>query len=158
MRIYDNHHSDSRYICFGCGETGDVIDFTAKLFGLTNSEAARKLAQDFGITADKPSVLRKIRSPPEDITRTFRILTDYINLLEEWRTEYKPKSPDDEVHPRFMTALTELEKLRYLQDVLITRTRDEQKQISKELQEDVQTFEREIRNHRNQRNAAGYER
>ena len=33
------------YYCFGCHETGDVIDFTAKLFGLSLYEAARKLAQ-----------------------------------------------------------------------------------------------------------------
>ena len=34
---------------FGCGEDGDVIDFTAKLFDLSPKEAAEKLAQDFGL-------------------------------------------------------------------------------------------------------------
>ena len=158
MRIYDNHYSDSRYICFGCGENGDVIDFAAKLFGLTNMEAAQKLMQDFGITNDKPSVIHRTRYPPENIHHTFRILSDYIKLLEGWQTRYKPKSPDDEIHPRFMTALNELEKLRYYQDVFITGTKDEQKQLSKELQEDIQTFEREIRNARKQKSVTGHER
>ena len=158
MRIYDNHHSDSRYICFGCGETGDVIDFTAKLFGLTKIEAARKLMQDFGITADKSSVMHRTRYPTENIHHTFRILSDYIKLLEEWQTRYKPKSPDDEIHPRFMTALNELEKLRYYQDIFITGTKDEQKQLSKELQEDIQVFERELRNDRKQKSLTGHER
>ena len=40
---------DRRYYCFGCGVTGDVIDFTAQLFGLSLKEAALKLADDFGI-------------------------------------------------------------------------------------------------------------
>ena len=40
---------DRRYYCFGCGVTGDVIDFTAQLFGLSLKEAALKLAADFGI-------------------------------------------------------------------------------------------------------------
>lgn len=158
MRIYDNNHSDSRYICFGCGETGDVIDLTAKLFGLSNIEAAQKLMQDFGISADKPSIIRKIRYPPENIHHTFRILSDYIKLLEEWQTEYKPKTPDDEFHPRFMTALNELEKLRYYQDVFITGTKEEQIQLSRELQEDIQTFEREIRYSRKQKSLTGHER
>ena len=38
---------DRRYYCFGCGCTGDVIDFTAQLFGLKSREAALKLADDF---------------------------------------------------------------------------------------------------------------
>lgn len=158
MRIYDNHHSDSRYICFGCGETGDVIDFTAKLFGMTKIEAARKLMQDFGITADKPSIFHRTRYPTENIHHTFRILSDYIKLLEGWQTRYKPKSPDDEIHPRFMTALNELEKLRYYQDVFIAGTKEEQRQLSKEMQEDIQVFERELRNDRKQKSLTGQER
>lgn len=43
---------DARYYCFGCGETGDVIDFAANLFGLNLKDAAMKLASDFGICHD----------------------------------------------------------------------------------------------------------
>ena len=43
---------DERYYCFGCGATGDVVDFTARLYGLTNYEAAQKLSADFGIQVD----------------------------------------------------------------------------------------------------------
>ena len=42
------------FYCFGCGATGDVIDFVARLFGLSSFEAVQKLAQDFGIDPDKP--------------------------------------------------------------------------------------------------------
>ena len=34
---------DDRFHCFGCGEDGDVIDFTAKFFNLSLPEAAEKL-------------------------------------------------------------------------------------------------------------------
>lgn len=56
----DRHPSlfadDDHYHCYACGEHGDVIDFTAKLFGLKLYEAAQKLAYDFGITQDKDSL------------------------------------------------------------------------------------------------------
>ena len=37
---------DKRFHCFGCGTDGDVINFTAQLFGLNNKEAAEKLADE----------------------------------------------------------------------------------------------------------------
>ena len=46
----DKHPSmkvDRRFHCFGCQADGDVIDFTARLFGLSGKEAALKLAEDF---------------------------------------------------------------------------------------------------------------
>lgn len=42
------------FYCFGCGVTGDAIDLVARLFDLSNYEAAQKLVQDFGIGPDKP--------------------------------------------------------------------------------------------------------
>ena len=60
--FHEDHHPsmkiDERYYCFGCHETGDVIDFTAKLFGLSLYEAARKLAADFNILPNPPAAAR----------------------------------------------------------------------------------------------------
>ena len=50
---------DQRFHCFGCGEDGDVIDFTAKLFNLSPKEAAEKLAQDFGLIYDSQAPPRR---------------------------------------------------------------------------------------------------
>ena len=49
---------DERYYCFGCGETGDAVDLTAKLFGIGLREAAVKLAEVLllTMTADKSPV------------------------------------------------------------------------------------------------------
>ena len=90
---------DRRYHCFGCGADGDVIDFTAALYGLGKKEAAVQLAQDFGLSyedwkppgkAKKPKPRQK--SPEEQFqeakNRCFRILADYLHLLRAWRTEY----------------------------------------------------------------------
>ena len=40
---------DARFYCFGCHASGDVIDFTGRLFGISLKDAAEKLAEDFGI-------------------------------------------------------------------------------------------------------------
>ena len=45
--------NEDYYYCFGCGATGDVIDFVAKLFDLSQYEAAQKVANDFGITGGR---------------------------------------------------------------------------------------------------------
>ena len=49
----DRHPSlklnEDYFFCFGCGASGDVIDFTARLFGISLKDAAEKLAEDFGI-------------------------------------------------------------------------------------------------------------
>ena len=58
---------DRRYHCFGCGADGDVIDFTAALYGLGKKEAAVQLAQDFGLSYEdwKPPGKAKKPSPAE---------------------------------------------------------------------------------------------
>ena len=47
--FHDDRHpsmklNEDYFYCFGCGTTGDVIDFVARLFGLSSYEAAKKLA------------------------------------------------------------------------------------------------------------------
>ena len=51
--------NEEYFYCFGCGATGDVIDFTAKLFDLSSKEAAEKLAQDFGLIYDSQAPPRR---------------------------------------------------------------------------------------------------
>lgn len=46
----DKHPSmkiDKNYHCFACGVGGDVIDYVSRLFGLSQYDAALKLAEDF---------------------------------------------------------------------------------------------------------------
>ena len=69
--------SDDHYHCFACGEHGDVIDLTAKLFDLRLYDAARKLASDFHLAPDKPL--------PEVIRRKMKHKTKAQQLRENER-------------------------------------------------------------------------
>ena len=103
--FHDDRHSsmkvNRRFHCFGCQADGDVIDFTARLFGLSSKEAALKLAEDFSVHYDgkgyDPSRSRPVRRKISEELRyrqaeqkCFRVLCDYLHLLERWEKEYAP--------------------------------------------------------------------
>lgn len=67
----DRHPSmklnEDYFFCFGCGASGDVIDFTSRLFGLSPCAAAKKLEIDFGIGAEhEPLLFPTYAEPPRD--------------------------------------------------------------------------------------------
>ena len=125
----DRHPSlklnEDYFFCFGCGAKGDVIDFVAKLFDLSSYEAAQKLATDFGLDP-KPPVAAALSTPKcpyirqfrEDEMLCFRVLTDYLHLLEDWKVRYAPKTPDDVLDDRFVEACQMLDYIEYLADIL----------------------------------------
>jgi len=119
---------DDHYYCYACGEHGDVIDFTAKLFGLKLYEAAQKLAYDFGITQDKPpdkAMQEKLNKKSEaqrlreNEKLCFSALLEYMKLLQEWKRLYAPRSPEDTQDDRFVEACHNLDYVEYLVDLLI---------------------------------------
>ena len=119
--------NEEYFYCFGCGATGDVIDFTARLYNLSPKEAAEKLAQDFGLAYDSqaPPRRRHVRQKSEaqkfkeDRDHAFRVLADYFHLLRKWETDYTPKTPEEPMHPRFLEAVQQKDYIGYLlQDVL----------------------------------------
>ena len=119
--------NDTYYYCFGCGATGDVIDLTARLFDLSSLQAARKMAQDFGLGPDKPpSGAVALSKPPtvssdaqqEDVSYCLRVLHDYRDLLTRWRTEFAPLSPEESLDDRFVEALHMLDVVDDLMDRL----------------------------------------
>lgn len=44
MKLYKNS-----FYCFSCGAGGDIVTFVARLYGLRNEEAAKKLVEDFSL-------------------------------------------------------------------------------------------------------------
>ena len=91
------------FYCFGCGASGDVIDLAAKLFGLSGYEAAKKLAADFGIAEQKPSILARLqrgKTQAETERESFRVLQDYLRILQDWKENCAPQSPVDAIDPR----------------------------------------------------------
>ncbi len=61
------------YYCFGCGAHGDVIKFSANILGLSYSEAAIKLAQDYHI--EIPKLTKEQEKKYEESEQVIEILT-----------------------------------------------------------------------------------
>ena len=60
----DRHPSmkvDKNYHCFACGVGGDVIDYTARMYGLSQYDAAKKLIEDFGLHVQTEAMSREER-------------------------------------------------------------------------------------------------
>lgn len=131
--FHDDRHpslfvDDDHYHCYACGEHGDVIDFTAKLYGLSLYDAAKKLAYDFDITQDKPpdKVMQEKQNRKSEAQRLreneklcFSALMEYYKLLQTWMVLYAPRAPEDTPHDRFVQACHKLDYVEYLVDLLI---------------------------------------
>ena len=126
----DRHPSlklnEDYFFCFGCGAKGDVIDLVARLFNLSSYDAAKKLAYDFGIDPDKPPAAAALRKPKYPLAKAFqreelhcqRVLCDYLQLLERWKVQCAPKTPEDTVDDRFVEACQMLDYIEDLTDIL----------------------------------------
>ena len=53
------HIYSNGWKCFGCGESGDSVDFIVKLYGLRPIESARLIAEKFGLTVRKGPLSKK---------------------------------------------------------------------------------------------------
>ena len=140
---------DLRYHCFGCGADGDAIDFVGRYFGLKPAEAARKLAEDFGISyedtrnrqTDKKAQKRSVPTVEQKAARLEKKLNDWLRhaadvllyyrgLLKNWEENHRPGSPEDEWHPLFCEALQNKTKIDYYLDCLLCGDEKEQLDFS----------------------------
>ena len=145
--------NEEYFYCFGCGATGDVIDFTAKLFDLSPKEAAEKLAQDFGLIYDgqAPPRRRYVRQKNEaqkfreDRQRCYRVLSDYYYLLKKWEADRSPKTPEEEPHPRFVEAIQKKAYVEYLLDLFLYESEEEQKAWIAEHTAEITHLERRLK-------------
>ena len=145
--------NEEYFYCFGCGATGDVIDFTARLYNLSPKEAAEKLAQDFGLAYDSqaPPRRRYVRQKTEaqifkeDRDHAFRVLADYFHLLRKWETDYTPKTPEENPNPRFMEAIQKKDYVGYLLDFFLEDGPEEQKLWIAEHQSEIAKLERRVK-------------
>lgn len=143
---------DRRYYCFGCGTTGDVIDFVSRLYGIGNKEAAILLAQDFAIPyengAGKTSKPQKHNTDEQNYQYMeqycFRVLLDYYRLLCRWKEDYAPRTPEDDYHPRFVEALQKLSLVEYLLDELLCGDIQARASVVIEYGEEVRNIEQRM--------------
>lgn len=117
--------NETYFYCFGCHTTGDVIDFTARLFNLSPLDAARKLASDFGIDPNTPTTaavappcIRQEESQRDREGYCASVLIEYEQLLKNRQRRLAPVHPSDEWDSRFASASHALLQVSYLIDCL----------------------------------------
>ena len=155
--FHDDRHpslklNEDYFYCFGCGATGDVIDFTARLYNLTAKEAAEKLAQDFGLAYDSKAPIRRnyvrqksdVQMRKEKREHAWRVLADYYHLLRKWETDYSPKTTDEDPHPRFLEAVQKKDYMGYLLDTFLDSSTEEQDQWIAEHTAEISAIERRV--------------
>ena len=141
--------NEDYFYCFGCGASGDVIDLAARLFSLSGYDAVKKLATDFGMTEQKPSILARLqrgKSQAETERRCFRVLGDYLRILQDWKTNCAPQSPEDAIDPRYAEACHMLERIENMLGILTYGTPKERAEVVADLQKDNRLALLEARN------------
>ncbi len=125
----DKHPSmklSKRYHCFGCQADGDAISFVSRYFDLRPVEAAKKLANDFGISYDEktytpsrtrpnPKISAELEAKKKELL-CYRTLCSYLHQLQQWQTDYAPETPGEEYHPLFVEALQKTSYVEYILD------------------------------------------
>ena len=143
--FHDDRHpsmklNEDYFYCFGCGATGDVVDFTARLLGLSAYEAAQRLATDFGLDTSRPPVVVQVKKYrprvnqlKQDELFCMNVLSGYLHLLEDWKERYAPEAPKDEPDERFVEACHKLDYVEYLNDLLLMSDQEERDDTIKQL-------------------------
>lgn len=133
MRIYEKD-----FHCFGCQEHGDIISFVQKLFNLSFPETLRKIDADFCLNIYGDHTFEELRRShykqraieaerqrkkhqKEKADNEYWAAFDEWKRLEDNRRIYRPKSPDEELHPLFVESLQKLSYQEYLVDCLDVR-------------------------------------
>lgn len=143
--------NETYFYCFGCHSTGDVIDFTARLFNLSPLEAARKLAADFGIDPNTPVSaavafphIQQEESQREREGYCASVLIEYERLLKSRQRRLAPVHSSDEWDDRFVSTSHALPQVSYLIDCLYDTDASVRKETAASLIDDgtIRSIER----------------
>lgn len=153
----DKHPSmkmDERFYCFGCGASGDVIDFVSRMEGVGAKEAALRLSQEYGIPygekvpQGRGLIKRRLETEEQRFRRMekkcFRILSDYRHLLLKWKAQEAPKTPEEEWSEHFTEALMRLGVVEYQMDLLLSGDLAERAEFIAEQGKEVMALERRM--------------
>ena len=131
------------FYCFGCHESGSVIDFVMQYFGLTFQDAISKINSDFslGLPIGERISLRqrremehRQRERQEERNRERmeleRLEGEYWAAFDLWqkydtnKREYASKSLSEDFHPLYVEAVKNIDCAAYLLDTAEMRLRD----------------------------------
>ena len=114
---------DQRYYCFGCGATGDVIDFTSRLLNVSNSNVAQILAERFGINPESQTVTTpkiKLAASLRNLEqRCLFALVQYEKLLRFRKKHYAPQTPEEPFRDRFVEGCQQESFIAHLIDEMM---------------------------------------
>jgi len=156
------------YHCFGCGAGGDAIDFTARLFGLSQYEAAKRLIEDFRLDihiedkrkrrrignraplkTQKPKVVLIKEKLEQRLNYATDVLIRYLRWIQFWKEFYKPNL--EEWHELFTEALANERRINDYLDVLMFGTGEEiidffkvKRREVERIEERVNKYQREV--------------
>ena len=85
MKIYPDGKG---YYCFACGSGGDQVKFVARYLGVNNYDAAKELAQAFGIPIEEPVTYREKREA-EKKKRCRREKDEFTRYARKWPMVYR---------------------------------------------------------------------
>lgn len=149
LKLYDDH-----YYCFGCGASGDCTGFVARLFDISQKEAAKKISYDLGLCLFDD---REIAVPVNERLRAENdyhmwlknanlAVSEYLIKLTMWRKQYTPQNQWESLNSLFVESLTKMDYIEHLTDVLTYGTDKEKRQLYESCREDIM----KIREHLNQ--------
>lgn len=140
LKVYDDH-----FYCFGCGATGDCTGFVAKLFGLRQIDAAKKISEDFGLGLFDRNYAApiKIAADPKYkmqkwISEAKQTVNAYLTELYKWHRDYAPKNPSEPFHPLFVESLHKMDYIEYLQDILMRGSEEDKRDLYENNKADIE--------------------
>jgi hypothetical protein len=124
--------------CYSRCGSGDTISFVQKMFDLPFQDALRKIDTDFGLNIYGDHSFEELRRShfqqqalqakrerekreKEKVENDYWKAFDECKRLDDNRTIYRPKSPDEELHPLFVESLQKLDYQKYVLDCLDER-------------------------------------
>lgn len=116
MKLYHDH-----FHCFGCGKSGDVIALVAQHLNISQFESAKLLMNDFNLSDEQFRVTAK---PQPQFTysewerQTIRLLNEYLDYLQHFKTVYAPKTEHEPINSLFVESLHALPLIEYYLDIL----------------------------------------
>ena len=98
---------------------------------------------------------RRKQSRLEEI-RCRRVLTDYLQLLQEWKIRYAPETSRDILDDRFVASCRQYDHIAYLLDLLTLGSPEEQRSTVSALLADGSIADWEARLAENRKEAGRY--
>ena len=128
---------DKRYYCFACHETGNVINYVAQLFSLSNYDATKKLSADFCIdtTIDPPTTIPRPDYRDTE-QRCFIALNRYYQILKTKKQLFAPQTVDGPFTFTYGDVDAEMLYVEHLLNVLLEPYGNRREQVVNYLRED----------------------